>query len=141
MAIEKPLSEAMASEIIATCEKLNLDYARLADENRFDEWVQVYAEDAVLTFNGNVHVGRAAIRKTVGAKVSSLHVLTNMRIIPLSASEAEGSSYLTIYGWLPDQEAQEMTPGILSIYNDKFKLTSEGWRISRRDITIFAVPT
>ncbi|TMM14133.1 MAG: nuclear transport factor 2 family protein [Actinobacteria bacterium] len=37
-------------------------YCQLCDDGRFDEWAQLYTEDAVFRVMGQVHVGPAAIK-------------------------------------------------------------------------------
>jgi hypothetical protein len=131
------MSATAAMEVVAACERLSLDYAYLADNLRMDEWAQLFTEDAELVGFGETHSGRAAIKVAGGDRVT-MHILTNIRIDPLSADEAEGSVYATLYAKPRSGELTDTAPLFLGFYRDRYRRTAEGWRIARREYEPFA---
>jgi len=135
---ELPAAEALA--VVSACERLNLDYSHHADSGRMDEWAQLFAEDGELIFFGQTHSGRVAIKAAGGTDVT-LHVITNIRIEPLSADEAQGTAYVTTYVNPADGAAGGVTPVAVGTYDDRYRRTPEGWRFARRTFEPFARAT
>ena len=134
---KKPLLPTRRREIVAECERLSLDYAHYADARRMDDWAELFAEDAEMHVFGRVHAGRAAIRRFAGAgsEKISVHAVSNLRIDVLSADEAEGSAYLTVF--TADQgegpgRTPVLAPLLVGIYRDRYRRTVAGWKFARR---------
>jgi len=129
--MEKP-----AQDVLAACERLCLDYAHLADAGRMDDWAELFAEDAELVLFGQTHAGRAAIKAAVasGGGGDTLHLTSNIRVDPLSDSEAEGSAYVVAYA-----KAAALTPVAVGVYRDRYRRTASGWRFAYRAFEPFAV--
>lgn len=121
---------------VRACERLIADYAYFRDREEAEPYAAVFAPNGVFEFRGTRFEGRHAIaaRLTDGAgKVITRHVMSNVRIEPVSAAEAIGTSLVTLYqadlGDLP-----RTVDGFLGIgeYHDRFVLTDDGWRIAHR---------
>jgi 3-phenylpropionate/cinnamic acid dioxygenase small subunit len=129
------LSPSQRTEIERACERLCLDYAHYADTGQSDDWANLFAEDGQMRLFGKEHVGRAAIRASSsgGGPNTTVHSLSNIRIEAISADEARGTNYVTVYS--QDKAAPSsasLVPVLVGIYRDDYRRTAEGWRIARR---------
>ncbi|MEM7097374.1 MAG: nuclear transport factor 2 family protein [Pseudomonadota bacterium] len=124
------------TQIKQACTDLVLDYAFYRDRLDAEPYAQLFAEDAVLTVLGQVFQGRVAIKKRMLESKDgpvTRHMMSTIRIFPIDSHSASGVSYVTVYsapaGELPLKVEQFLG---LGEYHDKFVLTEQGWKISRR---------
>lgn len=105
---------------------------------------QVFAPDAVITYSGpRVSTGIdqivAFFRVTASAVAATQHLLHTSRTWATGPDTAEGLSHVTAHhvahdAVLPAPEAATYT--VTGTYNDLFVRTPQGWRISRRTLTL-----
>lgn len=122
---------------IAACTDLVLDYALYRDQRNPQKYAELFARDAVLNVQGQTFTGREAIRNRMLAAKNApktRHMMSTIRISPVSDTRATGVSYVTVY-MAPGAEG-EVTPvngfAIVGSYIDEFVQTDEGWRIAAR---------
>lgn len=143
MSVMEKLSAATHLEIVGACERLCHDYAYFVDAGRLEEWLDVFAEDAVMVLFGKTSNGKAAIKAGMaaagGGGGGSMHVTSNIRIVPTSETEAEGSAYVVVYVKPQAGATGPLAPVAVGIYRDRFKRTSDGWKFARREFEPFAM--
>lgn len=128
-------------DIRADCEALSIAYARAVDFRDYESFVSLFAEDGVLDV-GQALEGRDAIRTAMSRRPDELrsrHVLTNIFIDVLSATEARGISYLTLYRHVGDESLKGEPipfdgPAAVGHYEDRYVLTDDGWKFKRRQL-------
>jgi 3-phenylpropionate/cinnamic acid dioxygenase small subunit len=110
-------------------------YCQLLDDGRFDDWVEVFADDVALTVMGQTAHGRDAVRAFIepvqGPDMRGRHMLSE----PLIAMAPSGdrATVTTDYCFL----ARDMTVLSAGRYHDvlvRDAADGELWRISRREI-------
>ena len=124
-----------------SCKNLFNDYARLLDFGHFDEFVELFSDDAHMNL-GFVLNGKEAIRTSMtkrSPELRSRHVLTNMSINVLSDTQASGIAYLSLYRHtgpesLNDDPIEFSQPSAVGHYENQFVLTTDGWRIKSVDL-------
>jgi hypothetical protein len=121
------------------CERLALDYARLADFGPAAHIADLFAEDGVCDISAGRLVGREAIREFFERRdrtpgIVSRHVCTNITIDMTDSDHAAGTVYLTFYRVDHDGDgpAPLPQPSYLGHYRDEFIRTDAGWRILSR---------
>ncbi len=131
---------SMAS-IQAACESLVLDYAYYRDREDLQLAAQgvaaIFTQDATLTVNGQSFTGRRAIHDRIADQTNPplfAHLMSTIRIFPESATKATGVSYATVYVAPRPAQGSALAEGFAAVgeYHDEFRLTDEGWRISKR---------
>ncbi len=131
--------------IRAACEDLVLDYAYYRDRQDPAEAAAgvaaVFSEDATLTVLGQTFVGKNAIYNRLAQQTNpqlTQHLMSTIRIFPVSATTATGVSYATVY--VATKPAADGNPaeGFATVgeYHDKFELTDSGWRIAQRKFVV-----
>ena len=123
-------------DIVRACERLIADYAYFRDREEAEPYAAVFAVDGVFEFRGARFVGRKAIRQRLvdaAGQVVTRHVMSNVRITPIDADNAEATSIVTLYQGDRSTPPIEV-PGMLGIgeYHDRFVRTDEGWKIAHR---------
>lgn len=131
------VSEAKQAEIERACLRLAADYSLFADTGRFDEWADLFAEDAVMSAFGQENKGRKAIRAIVGGanETVTMHVISNARIDVVSEDEARGTFYIALYAGAKVNGAgvaKQTEPAMLGTYEDVYRRTAQGWRFAKR---------
>jgi len=128
-------------QTIVACTDLVLDYALYRDQLDVENMAALFTAQARLSVQGNTYVGQEAIRKRIeGAKAGpkTRHLMSTIRIKPVSATKATGISYVTVYttpGPAHEKEGEvQFVEGfaIIGNYIDEFERTAEGWRIAAR---------
>ena len=130
-------------DIKHACTELSIGYARHVDFGEYDDFVDLFTDDAVLNLGFKLE-GKEAIRKSMtkrSAELRSRHVLTNIHIDVLSESEARGISYLTLYRHqgpesLDAAPVEFQTPAAVGHYADEYRKTDAGWKIAHRRIEL-----
>lgn len=133
------VSEVKQAEIERACTRLMLDYSHFADTGRFDDWANLFAEDAEFVAGGRTIAGRKDIRAMVAPVPDrvGMHVITNARVEVVSEDEAKGSVYFLFYAAAATNGVavvKEIEPQIIGVYEDVYRKTAEGWRIARRGV-------
>ncbi|MBW2279756.1 MAG: nuclear transport factor 2 family protein [Deltaproteobacteria bacterium] len=126
-------------KIQAACERLSILYARMADWKQYDLLPEVFTEDASLDVGGRLD-GIEKIAKGMSRRPETLrsrHVLTNIFVQVVDADHARGTSYLSLYRHVGEESlepgAVELAgPAAVGEYEDEFRRTGDGWRISSR---------
>ena len=134
------LSPLQRLEIREACEQLALDYSFFADNQRMDEWSNLFADDGEMVLFGQTYRGPAAIRAAVGAgrgaSALSVHAITNQRIDIVSESEATASVYIIVYSGERKAggpaAASMIAPAMVGTYHDAYRKTPVGWKFARR---------
>ena len=126
-------------QIQSACERLSILYARMVDFKQYELVPEVFTEDAFLNAGGPLR-GMEKIAKGMSRRPETLrsrHVLTNIFIQVLDADRARGTSYLSLYRHVGEES---LSPGAIELsgpaavgeYEDEFRRTEDGWRISSR---------
>ncbi len=112
-------------------------YCYTVDEASPEEWAALFTDDAVFTSaRGDTYRGKAEIldykRQDSPADdwVASAHMVSNP-LIEVEDGTASGRWY---YVWLYQNEAGELGWG-QGRYDDEYRETAAGWRISAMEIT------
>lgn len=127
--------------------------ALLSDLGDIEEWGLLFAEDAEYTVGGTGAMrGRAAIvesgrqrraRGTHGPGSGNRHLSGSVLVRSTGPDTAEAESYLLMFQDLPEDagagndEDAEKSPTLLVMgyYRDRFLRTSDGWKVTHRDLT------
>jgi SnoaL-like domain len=135
------MDEMQSLLIERACSRLVLLAAEHADHHRPAEFAAVFAVDAVLSRpNAEPLQGREAIRAAYAQRPASRitrHLVTNIRVEVLSATEARASSLVLLWAGSADDEAgprgrPAQAGQVVGAFDDRFALTPEGWRIAAR---------
>jgi len=129
--------------------------ALVSDMGDIEEWGMLFTEDADYTIRGRpFEKGRAAIvesgrqrrmRGTHGPGSNNRHLSASVLVRSTGPDTAEAVSYLAMYKDLPPEGDGE-NPGnddgmltspellVLGTYRDRFLRTSDGWKVTHRDL-------
>ncbi len=127
--------------IARDCEALSYAYARAVDFRDHDAFAHLFAEDGVLDA-GELLEGREAIARAISRRPYELrtrHILSNIFIDVVSATEARGIAYLTLYRHsgpesLGSRPVPVAGPAAVGHYEDRFVRTAQGWKFARRKL-------
>ncbi len=133
------LSQQAVNQIERSCERLSIAYANYLDSQRYDEFAELFTEQAVLNA-GTELVGREAIRAAMHRrtpKLRSRHVLTNILVEVADEYQASGVTYLSLYrhigeASLAPEPVAQFAPAAIGEYVDQYEKTASGWRIASR---------
>ncbi|UUX94517.1 nuclear transport factor 2 family protein [Aquabacterium sp. J223] len=132
-----PLQRLLAED---ACRRLVLDAAAAVDGGRPEAFAALFCEDGVLQRpGGQPLVGRAAIAAAYASRAPdrmTCHIVTNSRVELLGDGEARvASSVLLWTGSRADAEGAQGRPAtaqVLGEFDDRLRLTAEGWRFAHR---------
>jgi len=121
------------------CEQLAIEYARSVDFRDYDNFVELFSEDATLELGQKIQ-GKAAIAKSLSRRPDQLrsrHVITNVFVDVISETQARGLCYLTLYRHIGEESLKAGPvaldgPAAVGHYEDAYQLTDQGWRIASR---------
>jgi hypothetical protein len=132
--------------------------ALVSDMGEIEEWGMLFTEDADYTIRGRpFEKGRAAIvesgrqrrmRGTHGPGSNNRHLSASVLVRSTGPDTAEAVSYLAMYKDLPlgddghvpenlGNDGEMVTSPellVLGTYRDRFRRTSEGWKVTHRDL-------
>jgi SnoaL-like domain len=131
--------------------------ALLSDMGDIEEWGMLFAADADYTIGGRpFEKGRAAIvesgagrraRGTHGPGSNNRHLSASVLVRSTGPDTAEAVSYLAMYKDLPPEgdgsdpenlgkEGETKFPElmVLGTYRDRFRRTTDGWKVTHRDL-------
>ena len=110
-------------------------YCQTVDDGRFDEWEQIWTDDATFTVMGTTHTGRTALRSFIEAaqppERRGKHLNLN-HVIDVTGDEATAASDFAFAGRVGEGWAITQ----VGRYLDRLVRTSEGWRIAAREIEL-----
>jgi uncharacterized protein (TIGR02246 family) len=114
-------------------------YCQRLDDGRFDEWAELFTEDARLVLMGRVTTGREAIRQymeTVQPDGSrGMHVTTNSLIDAAGGRATATTDYLFVRPG--DQGISVIAAGR---YYDRLVHRGDQWQFEERTITLLGAP-
>jgi 3-phenylpropionate/cinnamic acid dioxygenase small subunit len=121
------------------CEQLAIEYARAIDFRDYDNFVELFTEDATLELGQKIQ-GKATIAKSLTRRPDELrsrHVITNVFVDVISETRARGMCYLTLYRHIGNESLKPEPvpfegPAAVGHYEDTYQLTEHGWRIASR---------
>lgn len=122
-------------DIQHACERLINEFGRLVDDGHPDRVGELFSEDGVLQRAGAVATGRdeiAASIAPVAAGTARMHLYCNVSVDVESKVTATAQYYYLAYKLPTDPISEDIAPSVIGRIVDRFKLTGEGWRISRR---------
>ena len=129
------------SEIHQACEQVAVGYAKASDRGDADAAAEFFVVDGVLEMpGGRSFSGRSAVRQrllTQPAEQVSRHLLSNFTTRLLAAGHVAGHCYVTMYRATRDAPGALPLAGpyLIGEYDDEYRLTLDGWQISRRRLT------
>jgi hypothetical protein len=137
------LDPAQRLHIEHACRRLSIAYANLADACRYDDFAELFAEDAFLNA-GTPRQSKEEIRQAMykrSDRLRSRHIITNITIDAIDETHASGISYLTLYRHIGDESTTALpipstTPAAIGHYEDDFVRTEKGWKFQRRVLHI-----
>jgi len=118
-------------QIEHACTALCMDFARALDFTDQDHFMELFTEDAVLAYVDRCE-GLEAIARFVGGRpreITTRHVVSNVWIDVLDATQARGLSYCTLYAGAPGA-----APHVVAIGHaqDRYRYVDGDWKIARR---------
>ncbi len=139
--ISTPFGFVVAGQSVEDlCGRLALDYGWYRDhpEGMKDAYADLFTEDAELSFGGRTFNGRKAIADNMTEnrdRVTSVHLMTNIRVTPTSDTTAIGESYAMIF-FTPASPGPHLVEGysVVAEYHDEYRLTESGWKIAKRTL-------
>lgn len=114
--------------------ELIANYCFCYDEAMFEQWVDLWTDDAVFNVDGKVMRGRAALQqftreaRLVNGKPPVKHLTMN-QMIEVTGHTANARCYLLTMMKRKDGSLTAVTAGV---YNDKLVKTDRGWRFAER---------
>lgn len=139
------MSSGQADDVAAIRRLISL-YCMLCDDGRFEEWGQLFTEDATFTVMGTTHAGRAELERFMQAaqppEARGKHVALN----PLIEVTPDGARAWTDYIFVGRGIAIDGKPGPLGVtsagrYHDHFRHEQGSWRFAAREIVFMGEPT
>ncbi len=120
------------------CTQLVYEFYACLDEKRYDDMVELFAEDGAWVRLGEELRGKKAIKATMGTREEwiTAHLVTNARIRVRDESNADTTQYITLYrheDWNPaDGPAPIVLPlGVLR-HKDHLVRVGDQWKIKRK---------
>ena len=126
------------------CGALVTDYCHFVDHGEAARIADLFTKDGVwtseqVTMSGRDELAAGFQRRQDQAARMSRHVCNNLRLEVIDEDHAQGTVYLTLYrhDGEPGRRLSPLEqPEMVGEYRDEFVRTSDGWRISRREIEI-----
>jgi uncharacterized protein (TIGR02246 family) len=108
-------------------------YCQLCDDGRFEEWAELYTDDATFTVMGRTHEGRDAIRRFIEAgqppERRGKHVCAN----PLIEVDGDRATAATDYVFVA-RDAERLVVTSAGRYHDRLVRDGDRWRFAERRI-------
>jgi uncharacterized protein (TIGR02246 family) len=122
---------------------LQVDYARAADSFDGNLYASVFTEDGVLDAShcgfpvaSGRHQIAAVMDDAFRQQTHNIHLTTNQRVLTIDGDRATGFAYFFQRSLLKNGGRTEFA----GRYDDDYRRTAEGWKISRR-VLIELLPT
>lgn len=113
------------------CTALCTDFARALDFTDQDHFLELFTEDAVLVYRDRCE-GQLEIARFVGSRardITTRHLVSNVWIDVLDASQARGLSYCTLYAGTTGGAPTAVAIGHAQ---DRYRLVDGVWKFARR---------
>ncbi len=131
-------------EIERACERLVTAYCHHVDHGEASRVAELFTEDGVwaspeATMSGRDQLEKGFAQRQANEARMSRHVCNNFLCDVVDADHATGVVYLTLYrhdGEVGRRISPLEGPAMVGEYRDTFVRTSDGWRISRREIAV-----
>ena len=124
------------------CAQVVTRFYNSLDAGRYDELVDLFAEDGTWKRQGEVLEGRDAIMAAMQDREEGMvirHCVTNLDIRVLDEDNAESAEYVTIYRHISEEKldgpAPLEGPGVIFLYREKLVRTDNGWKNRRQGRT------
>ena len=118
-------------------------YSQLLDDARWDEWEQLFTDDAVFTVWGNAYQGRRAIRDAISGmfvEQPGKHVAF-ATIADFDGDHAWAwTDFTALADDGPGQWGRSYIIATIARYYDVLVRTETGWRFARRQIRMAGEP-
>jgi 3-phenylpropionate/cinnamic acid dioxygenase small subunit len=115
-------------------QRLMSRYCHTVDDGAFDEFAQLWADDAEFVLRGETATGPAAIAAVISGRqtpeLRGLHVSVNV-IIDVDGDSARAVSDFV---FMRREGGPDPIVRFIGRYADRFVRTPEGWRFRRREI-------
>ncbi len=116
-------------------------YCQLCDDGRFDEWADLYTENATFSVLGRTHEGQAAIKgfieKAQGPEQRGKHVCAN----PLIDVDGDTATAVTDYVFVARADGGSLAITSAGRYHDRLLRGADGrWRFTQRRIVFLGDP-
>jgi 3-phenylpropionate/cinnamic acid dioxygenase small subunit len=105
-------------------------YAQLCDDGRFDEWADLYTEDATFSVMGRTHKGRDAIKSWIAGAQPPERRGKHVCINPVIDTEGDEAYAVTDYIFI-DRNKTIVSAGR---YHDRLVKHRDRWRFAERRI-------
>ena len=109
--------------------RLLAEYCQRCDDERFDEWAELFIEDGAFIVFGQTHRGRAALAKFIASAPVGKHLCFNS-IIDISGSAARCASDFVFIK--PDRSLSS-----IGRYSDLLVKQGERWLFAERSVAFF----
>lgn len=119
-------------------------YCMLCDDGRFDEWAELFTEDATFTVMGTTHTGRAQLQAFMAAaqppEARGKHVAINPVIeVGMGPEDARAWTDYIFVGKVGEKGRLGVTSA--GRYHDHLRQEDGTWRIAAREIVFMGEPT
>jgi ketosteroid isomerase-like protein len=114
--------------------ELTAEYCAAFDEARFDDWVELWADDALFVVDGLERRGRAALQqftreaRFVDGKLPYKHDVMN-HVIQVEGDSATAKCYLLLVFKKKDGS---LAPATAGVYDDKLVKVGGRWKFTER---------
>lgn len=118
--------------------RLLATYCQTVDDGRFDEWEQIWTDDATFTVMGQTHTGRKALRTFIEAAQPPERRGKHVTINHLIDVHGDGRRATASSDFVFVSPTGEGTFAITQVgrYLDRLLRTDDGWRIEAREIVL-----
>ena len=118
-------------------------YSQLLDDGRWDEWAQLFTDDAVFTVWGQVHSGRQEIHKAISAMQPARpgkHVAF-ATVVDVNGDEALAwTDFVALADDGPGEWGRAYKVASVARYYDRLIRDGDRWLFARRDIRTAGEP-
>lgn len=112
-------------------------YCQFLDDGLFDQFADLFHEDAVVHIHDDHHEGRQAIREWMeqvqGAPARGRHLVTNTRFTRV---EAGGAECISDFVFFARDEKVKWKPTASGRYLDRWTPGEDSWRLAERTIAL-----
>jgi ketosteroid isomerase-like protein len=120
--------------------ELKYEYTRLVDEQQWDEWADLFTEDAVCEYEGWGELqGRDEVREFADEVLDPYFEYTahlmQQPVVDVDGETATGQWYVEIYYACPDGTAGWRQ----GRYSDAYRLVDDDWKISQIEHEFHAI--
>ena len=119
--------------------RLTALYSQLLDDGRYDEWADLFTDDAVFCVWGNVYAGRSAIRDAIAGmqpEMPGKHVAfaTVIDVDGDGDRALAWTDFVALADVGPGQWGRSYSVATAARYYDVLTRGEKGWRFARRAI-------